>query len=603
MIAKFSMKSFRGKLTAASVVCILLPALVTLLVYNYLTRDAVKDQAVSNAQQTLQLVDDHVTNTLKHMIYLMNYIQVDQSGISSTFKQFISGDWGTINPVYEEFKARADILTKIESATAAGEPSYLTVILKNGTYFMNYRKDDDYDPSLLIAKPWISKVQEIQGLDSYWVGITPTDFRRDKDASPYQITALRQLDGRNGVVVVTIMERQIGDYFREIEAVQGQEVMLLDEHDRILSHADVSRIGSSFPYLNKVDNNDNIVRIDGEDYLISKRDIKTNGWKLVSLIPYHAAVSNINSIFENVFMFQLISFILFFIALMLFIRTFTKPLVKLGKVATSVQKGELHLRSMIRGQDEIGRLGKSFDQMLDRISEMISEVTRTHARKRKAELDMLQAQINPHFLFNVLNSIRMKVLGKGDRESAEMIASLSKLLRMTIQDKGSIPLHDEVDIVIDYVKLMNMRQKEKVHLEIDIDSDVFLEQVPRFFLQPLIENALIHGLSQQAGTIRLEAHREWDDICIRVQDSGQGMDAETLKRIRSKLSMFTDEMLLTEPERKKGFSSIGLQNVNERMRMTFGDAFRMEVDSEQGVGTTITLYIPKQGQQEVHEDV
>lgn len=474
---------------------------------------------------------------------------------------------------------------------------------------MNYRKDDDFDPALLTNKPWITKVQAFQGLDSYWVGVTPTEFRRDKDTSPYQITAVRQLDSRSrtGVIVVTIMERQIGDYFREVAAVQGQEVMLLDANDQILSHADVNQIGTNFPYLkqlNKKDDN-SIVLIDGKNYLISQRVLAVNGWKLVSLIPYNTAVSAINSIFENVFTFQLISFIFFFMLLMMAIRTFTKPLVKLDKVATSVQKGELHLRSSIRGQDEIGRLGKSFDQMLDRISDMIIEVTRTQARKRKAELDMLQAQINPHFLFNVLNSIRMKVLGKGDRESAEMIASLSKLLRMTIQDQGNIPLHDEVDTVIDYMKLMNMRQKEKAILEIDIDSDVFLEQVPRFFLQPIIENALIHGLNQQAGTIQLRAHSEDDHIRICIRDSGQGMDAAALTRVRGKLSMFTDEMLLTEPEKKKGFSSIGLQNVNERMRMTFGDAFSMQVDSEVGVGTAVTLIIPKQKQEQegVREDV
>ncbi|WP_261807895.1 sensor histidine kinase [Paenibacillus sp. N3.4] len=314
-------------------------------------------------------------------------------------------------------------------------------------------------------------------------------------------------------------------------------------------------------------------------------------------------MSTINSIFENVFTLQIISFVLFLGLLMVAIRTFTRPLVKLDKVASSVQKGELHLRSSIRGQDEIGRLGKSFDQMLDRISDMIIEVTRTQARKRKAELNMLQAQINPHFLFNVLNSIRMKVLGKGDRESAEMIASLSKLLRMTIQDKGHIPLHDEVDIIMDYMKLMNMRQKEKVDIHIDIDADVFLERVPRFFLQPIIENALIHGLNQQAGTISLSARAELNFIVISIADNGQGMDAATLEKLRSKMSVDSEELLLTETEmeKHKGFSSIGISNVNERMKLAFGDAFRMQVESELGQGTKVTLLIPKQ--KEGHEHV
>ncbi|WP_261807894.1 cache domain-containing protein [Paenibacillus sp. N3.4] len=263
------MTSFRGKLTAASIVCILIPALVTLIVYNYLTRDAVKEQAVSNAQQTLLLVDGHVTNTLKHMLYLLNYIQVDSNGISSTFKQFTAGDWGTTNPAYEEYKARADILAKIESATAAGEPSYLTVILNNGIFFMNYQIDF-FDPSRILQEPWIPKVQGLQGLDSYWVGVTPTEFRRDKDISPYQLTVVRQLEGQRGFIVVTIMESQIHDYFGQIESVQGQEIMLLDENNRILSHADTNRIGQDFPYSNSLaKKGSDIAKIDGKDYLIS----------------------------------------------------------------------------------------------------------------------------------------------------------------------------------------------------------------------------------------------------------------------------------------------------------------------------------------------
>lgn len=186
------------------------------------------------------------------------------------------------------------------------------------------------------------------------------------------------------------------------------------------------------------------------------------GWKLVSLTPYDRAVFKLNVIFKRVFMFQLASFCLFMVLLLYLLGKFTRPLVRLGRVAETVQRGNLEVRSGIRGEDEIGYLGQSFDLMLDKVKETIGEITKTQVRKRKAELAMLQAQINPHFLFNVLNSIRMKVLRKGDSESAEMISSLSKLLRMTIsQDKGVIPLHEEVDLAIDYVRLMNMRQKRE----------------------------------------------------------------------------------------------------------------------------------------------
>ncbi|MCZ8519414.1 MULTISPECIES: cache domain-containing sensor histidine kinase [Paenibacillus] len=603
----FSITSFRTKLMLVSVLCLLLPALATLTVYNVLTRDAVKEQAVSSAKQTLELIDGHVSNSLEYMTYLMNFIQED-TDLKMALKQLNDTAYRDDRLTNEQYTAGSVVRYKIESLTAAGDSVYLSIVLPNGMYFMNYPAYE-YAPGRFLKEPWLQQANAVYGpFHSYWAGTLPTQFLSEREKNPYQLTVVRALRSQNfdnstiyAYVVVTIMESRIHKYFERLAA--GQEVMLLDKDDRVLSHTDPGHIGTDFPYLLQTEGKQerDIVRRDGTDYLISQHPISfsVNGWKLVSLTPYRTAVTKINAIFQNVFLFQLISFVLFFLLLMVALRAFTKPLVKLDKVAVEVQKGDLSVRSSIRGMDEIGRLGRSFDGMLERISDMIDEITLTQARKRKAELSMLQAQINPHFLFNVLNSIRMKVLGRGDRESAEMIASLSKLLRMTIQDKGSIPLHDEVGTVIDYMKLMNMRQKEAALLEIDISPEVYLERVPRFFLQPLIENALIHGLNQQAGTVSLQALLEEPDfIRIRVRDNGQGMDAAKLERLRRQLAAPQAE---AAPESdKKGFSSIGLANVYERMRMTFGERFRMEVDSAEGAGTVITMYIPKQEEAEPH---
>ncbi|MNJ54037.1 Sensor histidine kinase YehU [compost metagenome] len=259
-----------------------------------------------------------------------------------------------------------------------------------------------------------------------------------------------------------------------------------------------------------------------------------------------------------------------------------------------MQRGNLEERSGIRGNDEIGRLGWLFDQMLDRVKEMIAEVSDTQARKRKAELKMLQAQINPHFLFNVLNSIRMKIMKRGDLESGKMIGSLSILLRMTIsREEDEIYLHEEIDLISHYVSLMNLRQKEEVELVLDIAPEAFLVKVPRFFLQPIVENAMIHGLSQQAGLIRIQAIRDGRQLIVRVEDDGGGMDSHQLECITHKLELSaTDLKLLNNSETSGHFSGIGLANVVERMRMFCGEGFSIHVRSEPGTGTVIEMFIP-----------
>ena len=600
-----SPRSFRFKLTIASVICILIPGCFTLIMYNYLTQDAVKQQAISNSQESMLLVNNYVTNSLKYMLNVANLIQMD-SELSSIMKRKATGQTYTgPNAEYEEFNDQSKIRNTIDNITIGGEQCYVTIILSNGAYYSSY-SISDFNPIDMTKEPWFAQLDQLYGFNSLWVGASPTVFVSEKPKNPYQLSVVRTLREKEGYqiygyVIVTIMENQMNQNFEKLS--DSQEFMILDSNNVIMSHNDVRQIGQTFRFPTNPPANKQIssqlVHGDKEDYLLTQEALFT-GWKLVSLTPYKSAIEKIKSIFNNVIIFQIISFIVFLLLLLYLLRTFTKPLVGLGKVAISVQKGNLDVRSRVRGGDEIGRLGYLFDQMLDRINEMIEEISVTQTRKRKAELDMLQAQINPHFLFNVLNSIRMKVMFKGDKESAEMIGSLSKLLRMTInQDKGLITLHEEIEIVMDYTQLMNMRQKEKVLLQTDISANALLEKVPRFFLQPLIENALIHGLSQSGGMIRVKAWVDTGKLIVYVEDNGAGMDAVTLTKLRHKLAM-SSEQEQPEMEKHKGFSSIGLSNVNERMRMTYGDEFEMQMESEPGQGTRITMFIPSL---EAKEDV
>ncbi|WP_342746585.1 sensor histidine kinase [Paenibacillus rigui] len=593
----FSSRSFRYKLMMASIICILIPACITLAVYNYLTQDAVKEQAVSNSQESMMLVNNYVTNSFKYMLNVANTIQMDPE-LESIFKANVAGKRYT-GPTaeYDEFADKNKIIKQIDNITIAGEKVNVTILLSNGSYYANY-EIDEYNPLNLMNEPWFNQLKDLYGFQSYWVGTTPTVFKTQKLNNPYQMSVVRTLrwEGSTiyGFIMVTVMENQINQNFERL--ANNQEFMILDSHQKVISSNDVTKIGTKFTYADVSSQaepiSSEIVQVDHEDYLITQKLMPLTGWKLVSLTPYKKAIFKISGIFNKVFVFQIVSFIVFLLLLLYLLGTFTRPLVRLGKVALTVQRGDLETRSHIRGEDEIGRLGYLFDQMLDRIKEMIAEVSETQARKRQAELDMLQAQINPHFLFNVLNSIRMKVMFRGDKESAEMIGSLSKLLRMTInKDKGTITLHEEVEIVMDYMQLMNMRQKEKVQLKIDVSTDAFLKKVPRFFLQPIIENALIHGLNQSAGTITVEAWMEAQKLIVAVEDNGTGMAEETIARLRRRLTSGEDRGERGVDSRK-GFSSIGLSNVNERMRMTYGDAFYMEIDSEPGRGTRVTMHIP-----------
>jgi two-component system, sensor histidine kinase YesM len=592
----FEPRSFRFKVIFISIICLIIPASISLSIYNYLTKDTLKDQALSNANRELTIANEYVEKLLEDMLYITNFVQLDAEMNTILKEKALSK---TVDDTeYQSYMDDSKINKTIENITLVGEKSYVTILLKNGKSYKNY-STYDYDPSGIAQEKWFEKLNKLQGYESVWIESKPTVFKSEKRNNHYQISVARTLrDGNLGIygyVIVTIMETKINQIFESMKG--NEEMMILDSSNNILSHRDHLKIGEQFQYSDQLtkNNSSNIFQISDKDYLIAEHDISFTGWKLVSLVPYKQAINQINSIFSKVFTVQIVSFTIFLILMASLLRTITKPLVHLGKIAEAVKRGNLAIRSHLRGRDEVGKLAESFDHMLDRVNEMIHEITDTQERKRKAELDMLQAQINPHFLFNVLNSIRMKVLVKGDKESANMISSLSKLLRMTIdKNKEIISFREEVQIVLDYINIMNMRQKEQVKVEISVHEEAYSLQIPRFILQPIIENSIIHGLNQSAGTIVLRTELREDQLVIMIEDNGQGMDDASLEHLKRKLvqSIGTEKI---RNATNKGFSSLGLSNVYERMFITFGGSFRMDIKSLQGVGTKVILTIQKGG--------
>ncbi|MDF2671368.1 MAG: sensor histidine kinase, partial [Paenibacillus sp.] len=387
----------------ACVLCILLPVSISMIIYNALTRDAVKEQAMSNAQESLRLVEGYVSQSLKLMLDAANFVQLD-SEMNLLLKEAASAPAVPVSDDYEQFNTRIRISNRLDSLSLVGGYNlYISILLNNNEAFTNY-SSYEYDPKVLFRESWNPQWVQQTGYESYWIPSTPTVFLTEKSRNPYQISVVRTLRAYAGEVygyaIVTLLESQINQLFGQMAA--GQEIMIVDEHNTIISHADRSRIGSTFEYAQPAQNSpkSQIAAIGDQDYLVSTLSLPFTGWGLVSVRPYAEAAHKINSIFSRVFLFQLLFVAVFLILLLYLIGKFTSPLVRLGQVVKKVELGNLEIRSNIRGSDEVGHLSRSFDRMLDRVKEMIYEVSVTESRKREAEMAMLQAQINPHFLFN-----------------------------------------------------------------------------------------------------------------------------------------------------------------------------------------------------------
>lgn len=589
---KIDRYSLRTKLVIAALMCFMIPLIVNYFLTTYVTKDIVLHKAVSSTQDTLILVDSNVSGIVEQMLSLSNIILMNNEinkHVTTSKEQFARDNNSGQQLEYMR------LISNLDDLFAQNSDMYITVLGVNGFTYTNY-SFSDFNPNLFNGKIEFKELDKLAAFSTTWIGLQDNYYGNfeAKQKSPKVLTIARTMKNSSGhslgYVIVSVNESKIQ---RQLNSYSEQKIMLMDDQGTILSQSDSINIGQQFLY-NDYAINENTLVYNNEKYIYVSEPVAGTKWSLLSLVPYSSAVGPNNQILVTSFIMQFLFFTGFCILLMILISAITNPITQLGKFVAKVNMGQLNIRSGIRGQHEVGQLGKSIDQMLDRIEMMIEQITLEQTQKRKAELEMLQAQINPHFMFNLLNSIRLNILIRGDEENAKLIGSLSSLLRMTInRDNEWISLRDEVETIQHYIRLMNFRHANQVQLieNIVVGSDHVL--VPRFMIQPIIENAIIHGFHQYGGQIEIESYSvkvdEESSLLIKIHDNGVGMTPERLQELITKLENGQGKAA----PNKSGFSGIGVTNVYQRLKLIYGEKFLMRISSEVDVGTTITLQLPQ----------
>lgn len=322
----------------------------------------------------------------------------------------------------------------------------------------------------------------------------------------------------------------------------------------------------------------------GEKYLVTRTDMKTTGWTLVSMVPYKSVMAETMAISGVMILAVAITLIATLLLLNRILTGVVKPLKKLEKYMVQVNPDNMDQRMEILTDDEIGHLSMKFNQMMDRIRNLKEQVIEEQEDKRKYELQALQAQINPHFLYNTLDSI-IWMAETNDSNIVAMTEALAKLFRISL-NKGNeeISLERELEHVKNYLIIQSMRYADKFTYEISAEPGVERCRTIKLILQPIVENCIYHGIKKKRGTgkITIRAYRREQNLIIEVSDDGCGMPEEICRKILS------DEI---ESENISG-SGIGVKNVNERIQLRFGKKYGLSYSSEEGVGTTVTYVLP-----------
>ncbi len=280
-----------------------------------------------------------------------------------------------------------------------------------------------------------------------------------------------------------------------------------------------------------------------------------------------------------------LSFMVYFI-----ISILMKKLKKIIGFMRKVQDGDLDVDIPVYGNDEMGELSYHFRKMMVRVKKLITVIVQKQIAVKEAELKALQSQINKHFIYNVLEAVNMLAESHHEYEISEIITSLGKLMRYNMNwDKQYVMLEEEIENTKNYVNLMNARYGNLFVLELDIDAPLLKHEVLRMLIQPVVENAVVHGFEKKGlgGLIRISAYCMDHAVFVKITDNGTGMDTETLDKLRRGI-----EPGSTGEHYQGGRTGIGLKNVNTRIKLFYGKDYGLEIESEENSYSSVTMKLP-----------
>ncbi|MDR1108923.1 MAG: sensor histidine kinase [Spirochaetaceae bacterium] len=319
----------------------------------------------------------------------------------------------------------------------------------------------------------------------------------------------------------------------------------------------------------------------------SVETMRSTGWKVVGVNYRSEFVENRNAI-QRSYTFWGLFFLICSMVISLFIsRRISKPIKELRRSMVAVEQGNFDIQADIRSSNEIGELGKDFNIMVGEIKELLRRVTLEQEQKRKSELKALQMQINPHFLYNTLDSVIWMAEGGKQAEVIAMSSALARLFRLSIsKGKEIIDVASEIEHVKNYLTIQKIRYKDRLDYRIEVEEGIKFFQIVKIILQPLVENAIYHGIknSAAAGTVVISGRRTPEGMELAVRDDGAGMDAAALERVRQRLR----SPFLETPEP----GGVGVRNVDERIKLYFGPAYGLEFESRENEGTTVFIRLP-----------
>lgn len=527
-------------------------------------------------------VDDIILDTYK----ISNMIAEDPS-IQEVLRKPLHSDIARRYSVDLEIDTRLNYI-----ATFKDELFGFYVIGENGgKYKSNYTSTKNKD---LRNTDWYTEI--LTSSKPVWFGTHEGSFAAETSGQSLisQGYAIKdKATGKvSGVVLVDIEESLLSNLVNS-QLGQSGYMFILDKNNNVISHPDRSLISQKI----HIDDKDHkrlseygtCYYIDnyGEKSIIVYKTLPLNSWKIVASIPLAELTKDSKKIGTVIAAILSIVVILALIGAWNISGSVTRPIRKMMLLMRKVEEGDLSVVMEADREDEIGQLSESFNIMIQKLRNLMSTVYQEQKELRKAELKALQSQINPHFLYNTLDSIIWMARANRNDDIVKIVTAITKLFRISIsRGKDIISISEEIEHIKSYLIIQHIRYSNKFTYEVMIPESLYKFKILKLILQPIVENALYHGvkMKRQQGHISITGREEKEYIILEIKDTGIGIKKEELQALNDMFNNNSGE---------KKLESYGLRNVNERIKIFFGCQYGLTIDSKYGIGTKVQVKIPK----------
>ncbi len=422
------------------------------------------------------------------------------------------------------------------------------------------------------------------GGENMWINIEQDEDFIHVEKAVYSLKNMNLL----GYIVVKLEKEYFTNNLYNLEFA-SENIFIISDYEKnvVMSNTD----NGEKLQLNLPESNSEKVyeyKIDGVTKQICVNYIPQTKWKLISIINDVRKNETVTYLlyFSSAILFSV--FILMAIAAVFIAKGITKPIINLSKAMTQFSKGDFSISTNKKYHNEIGQARESFDRMVVAMDQLVHNYETEQMLKKEAQIHKLQMQMNPHFIYNTLDSINWLALENRVNDVSDITHSLGLLLRFSLNDKIWITMEEELEAVETYLNIQKYRYGKNLNIGIDVSEQVLYEQVPRHTILPLVENSIEHGMKDKKNNMQIQVSITMNntDINIVVQDNGKGMSKLELEKLNMWVQFGYDRGI---KERTKGHLAIGLKNIHSRLQLYYGSEYGVLIESTEKIGTKVTI--------------